>query len=443
MGIVKNQINKIKSPYLRKIIKPIYLTLLNTFKYVEKFLQLRYIRKVQKQKKKLEYQLINEKPQKIKVAFLVLNASIWKYDILFQKMLEDELFEPIIFICPHKQLTSKQRKEEIELIFNQFNELSYPILRPYDENNELLDLKQIFQPHLVFFTNPHDLSYSYFTIKHFNDVLTAYAPYSIMATKMPNLQYDKLFHNLLWRMYNETPIHHEMAKKYSRIKGKNSKVAGASIVETLTYSKSKNQAWNCESDKIKIIYAPHHTFNDLEEMNFSTVIENGYFMLEMAKKYHKQIHIAFKPHPLLKHKLYECIEWNKDKTDRFFKAWEEYDNTQIEQGDYTALFQGSDAMILDSISFITEYLFVDKPALFLLKNKETLNCFNEYGIKALENLEWAFNHTEIENFIKNTLDGIDSKKEKRAEFLATNFTFNNTNFSDFIINDIKKAISEE
>lgn len=440
MGFVKSKINKIKSPFLRGFIKPIYLLLLRGFKRLEKLSQMSRIKNAQKQNQRIVSSLKNDNPATIKVAFLVLNASVWKYDSLFNKMLSDNFFDPVIFICPHKDLSEEERINEVNFIKSQFEQLDYPVLAPYDNKNELIDIKKVFNPHIVFFTNPHELSYNIYSIENFSDVLTAYAPYSIMATKKPYLQYDQLFHNLLWRMYNETPIHHKMSKKYSRVNGLNSRVAGSSIYESLKFKESKSNVWKNKEGQKKIIYAPHHTFNDLEEMNFSTVLENGEFLLDMAIKYKNKIHIAFKPHPHLKSKLYEYPYWGKKKTDEFYSSWEELENTQVEEGEYIELFQQSDAMILDSISFITEYLFVDKPALFLFKNKRSLKLFNNYGSEALNCLEWSFNQKSIEGFILRVISEEDNRKEERNRFLNTNFSFRNETFSEFVINDIKDQL---
>jgi hypothetical protein len=440
MGYIKRQINKIQSPTLRGLIKPVYLFLLENFKKAQKLFQRRKIRQTQKSQKLIEKKIIDSNTETIKVAFLVLNASIWKYDILFKQMLDHKNYEPTIFICPLKELSVSDQRKEINRIQNQFKVKNYPFLTPFDKKDELIDLKALFKPDIVFFTNPHELSYRIFSIENFLDTLTCYAPYSIMATNKPYLQYDKLFHNLLWRFYNETPIHHKMAKKYSRINGKNSRIAGSAIYEALSKRTNNVNVWKNKTGCKKIIYAPHHTFNDLESLNFSTIIENGSFMLEMAKKYKDKVYIAFKPHPVLKTKLYESHDWGKNKTDAFYDEWENLKNTQVEEGDYIDLFKQSDAIILDSISFITEYLFVNKPALFLFQDKKTINMFNQYGKSVLNCLEWSFNHESIETFIKNIIEENDTKKDERVKFVEENFTLNEIDFSSFIIEDIRQSL---
>ena len=49
-------------------------------------------------------------------------------------------------------------------------------------------------------------------------------------------------------------------------------------------------------------------------------------------------------------------------------------------GEYRAYFASSDAMILDSVSFMAEYLYVHKPALFLTREGERFNEFGETSL---------------------------------------------------------------
>ena len=53
-------------------------------------------------------------------------------------------------------------------------------------------------------------------------------------------------------------------------------------------------------------------------------------------------------------------------------------NTQTEFGEYRDMFLTSDAMILDSVSFMQEYLFTEKPLLVLRKEKDS-ESFNTFG----------------------------------------------------------------
>ena len=138
-------------------------------------------------------------------------------------------------------------------------------------------------------------------------------------------------------------------------------------------------------------------------------------MLDIASKYRKNVLLIFKPHPLLKAKLYKL--WGKEKTDIYFLLWKEGENTSISEGEYVDLFLTSDAMIHDSGSFVTEYLFVNKPVMRTINDLPLDKQFNDFALSCLDNYYKAYNKQDIDNFIQNVINGIDPLKEKRTKFV--------------------------
>lgn len=91
-----------------------------------------------------------------------------------------------------------------------------------------------------------------------------------------------------------------------------------------------------------------------------------YFFIYLAKKYEGKVSFIFKPHPNLRNSL--IINGYMKSVDDYEKYLDEFrklPNASVqEEGDYLALFDTSDAIINDSISFIGEYMYVNKPMLF-------------------------------------------------------------------------------
>ena len=81
-------------------------------------------------------------------------------------------------------------------------------------------------------------------------------------------------------------------------------------------------------------------------------------MLSFTEKYKDKIQIAFKPHPNLK-TVNKSSKSGKPNDD-YYDKWNSLDNGQLEEGDYFDLFLQSDAMIHDSVSFLSEYLYTMK-----------------------------------------------------------------------------------
>ena len=97
-------------------------------------------------------------------------------------------------------------------------------------------------------------------------------------------------------------------------------------------------------------------------------------------------------------------------------------NCQLEEGEFEELFLQSDAMILDSISFIAEYTAVNKPALFTVGRKARV-FLNEYGMENYKVLYEAKSDLkkEICQFIENVvINENDYKLNDRTEFMKKN-----------------------
>ena len=92
-------------------------------------------------------------------------------------------------------------------------------------------------------------------------------------------------------------------------------------------------------------------------------------MYEFAKA-HPEISWVVKPHPLLlKQAVRKKIFQSAESCEEYFKKWEALPNAQIYTGAYYQdIFATSDGMIHDSMSFVAEYQYVDKPMIFLTKN---------------------------------------------------------------------------
>lgn len=55
------------------------------------------------------------------------------------------------------------------------------------------------------------------------------------------------------------------------------------------------------------------------------------------------------------------------------------DFTQLDEGEYESLFYYSDAIIHDSSSFLAEYVFTNKPALYLMNPEKINSLVNDFG----------------------------------------------------------------
>ena len=231
--------------------------------------------------------------------------------------------------------------------------------------------------------------------------------------------FNRDFHNRMWRVFYETPLHVDMAQKSAINKGVNAVSFGYPLLDSFFFPKEniKNVWRPQEKKKKRIIWAPHHHM--LEKNRCSNFLDIYELMVEMAKKYQDEVQFVFKPHPELAKKLDTCIPgWNKQKREAYYHLWESMPNTQVCLDEYIDLFLTSDAMIQDCGSFTAEYICTYKPMLFLVANDGVVADWNECGKEILKHIYVSDKGKEIEHFIKHVvINENDVKKHDLKSFV--------------------------
>lgn len=391
--------------------------------------------------------------ENIKVVFFLYSSSMWKLGDLYDLFIKDKRFTPIIVICPWFKGDKKTKLDLMNDVEDFCVERNYNYVLGYKKQSDTwLDVKKELSPDIVFFAQPYmvdDVPVEFNITSYLKSSLPCYAPYGFNVDGKQQRQFNLAFLNLMWKGFYETPMHKMMAEKYADNKGVNVEVSGYPQFDEFSKIKQNGQTVDCWKIKDKavkrIIWAPHHTIEEnlYSITQFSCFLYYHSFMLELAQKYKSQIQIAFKPHPGLKPHLYAHPDWGKEKTDQYYDTWKNLANGQLEEGGYIDLFLSSDAMIFDSLSFMCEYLYVGKPYIFTMKNKEVKHSFNEFGEEAFCNIYHSYSESDIENFINETvIAGNDPMKSVREKFFREQLLPpNGVSASENIYNTIVSVVS--
>jgi hypothetical protein len=375
--------------------------------------------------------------EKIKVVFFALHSSVWKYDELYKMMVSDTRFETTILVCPVVDYGSMNMLSEMKKTIDFFHEKGYEVKKSYNSATEtFLDVKQAIDPDIIFYTNPYQgLIDDRYYITNFEHTLTCYVRYFFQSISVDEHGRDFIFHNRLWKFFCETDYHRKKSiNHYSPTNNEKYIYTGYPGVDGLTYEEktSSNNLSKVDINYKKIIWAPHHTIDANQELYLSNFLNYSQVMIDVVRKYSNQVQFIFKPHPLLKVKLYQHPDWGKDKTDKYYTKWENMPNAQLESNDYKASFNNSDAMIFDCNSFVIEYLYTGKPALFTFTHDEVKSIFNDFGKKSLSYHYHGYCEKDICEFIERiVLNGDDYKRKDREKF-----------YDDYLIPPNNKTASE-
>lgn len=383
--------------------------------------------------------------EKIKVAFLAISAAQWPAEEVYRLMETDRRCECYIVVCPLSGRDKEDMKRTYIQTYQFLEQSDHEVRKAYDEENErYLEWEELGgMPDIVIHLSPwyRALPEKYqieaFPLKCIN----CYIPYGIYVENsedgkyLDNVAYNKGFINMLWRVYTDSERNLEGYKSYELLHGKNVLYSGYAKMDYFfnkrPYGKDEiKRIWkipeNTDVNEIKrVIIAPHHSIRSSAGLIFSTFPKNVYFWLYLAKKYKDKISFIFKPHPNLRHRAVETGVFESfDAYDAYLEEWESLPNAKVvQESSYREIFATSDGMIMDSISFLAEYMYVDKPLLFLRRKGQ---AFNDLGKEILECCyqKGGDDYMGIEEFLEQTiLGGKDERKKVRNAVFDRNLNY--------------------
>lgn len=358
---------------------------------------------------------------KIKIAFLgyALGDTCDIFSNLYYKFAADDRFDPYMVIVPNNHGDENEMQVLLDSAQRFLSGRGIPFVSGYDsQTGRFVDISETINPDIVFMTHHYDWFAREFRIESFEDKIVYITPYSYFLDD--NLKYnantDAYFfaHKCFFETKDLGTLWRREAKNK---KNKSSPFLGFLKIDDLLFSKTAvKDVWKIADKKVKrIIWAPHHL-----DAPLSNFLEYGDLFLELVKS-RGDVQIAFRPHPGLMDSLRRVAKWTDERINAYWKQWSDLPNGFVSTGEFKDLFFTSDAMILDSISFIAEYLVTGKPSLVNDPKNKGFK-FNAFAEKIKENLYRSSSWSEIKNFVDQVVvGGNDAMKSLREKLLRENF----------------------
>lgn len=396
---------------------------------IEKFIPMSLVEQYRKSKRALywwrqrnayqkEVKRLTKIDRPLNVLFLVLYPSVWKYDSVYRLMELDKRFNPHILVCPVVDNTDGRMIERMNQCFEYFKSKGYKVTEAYNEEANSYVAVESMQPDILFYASQWDQHYDVrYRSKILFKYLKCYVNYSYKNNPF-EWSIASAFQGYMWMYFSECEDNKELALSFNKKEFQNIHVVGYPMYDEVQDTIATGKDWKIQDKKLKrIIWAPHHSIEGHDGLiKLSTFLLYSDTMLQLAEKYKDQAQFVFKPHPQLRAVLYEHPDWGKERTDAYYAKWENGENTAFVNGAYIDLFKSSDAMIHDCHSFTVEYLYVNKPVMFLA-NYDREGQSNKVGKKAFDCHYHALSAEDIEAFVRDVvIGGKDTKREIRNEF---------------------------
>ncbi len=352
---------------------------------------------------------------KIKIAFVTLEAAQWCGEDLYNFFACDKRFETTVF------LSIDFHKEINELIMDDFQR-GIEQFRQHGINIVALDNKEDIVPEqdIFIFLTPYLswLPYMFLPSKITPKTLFVHVPYAFDSALHNDEFYSKILFIVGWKVFFSSVPGLKIYEEKSIVGMPRGVYSGYPRMD-IFFDKNAKLEFNWKitrPDAKKIIWAPHHSIKGGPAIKYATFQWNYRFMYEFAKA-HPETSWVVKPHPML---LYTSVTEGVFPTVEAFKkylqAWDDLPNAQVYTGAYYQnIFATSDGMIHDSASFISEYQFANKPMIYLTRDTQ---WHNELG-KAILNVSYLVDGQDLDGIAatiqKVFIEGNDYKAAERKK----------------------------
>lgn len=383
---------------------------------------------------------ISEK--KIKLVYILYTGSMWSCQEMYEKFAEDERFSQTVVIVHKDGGNDFEYDETIKTLKTKNINVT-----GVDDGGK----KIIKDADIIVYLYPYEVYPAFVDFPNLKlSKLIIYIPYGFHLANIEG-KYNNFMHINSWKFYADTRAYKELMAKNCFVGDSHIFYVGYPKMD-IFYSGRRLECklWRPDSNKkqVKIVYAPHYSVASDDSVKFATFGDNYRLLLELAKKYKEQTSWIVKPHPLLRKTAVKAGIFNSEKEyNEYLKEWINIGNVSVvESGTYMDIFETSDAMILDSISFLMEYQYVHKPLLLLGNNNQNFLEIGNELMKVLYRCD-GDDIESIESFIEEVvIRQKDKMKEDRENFFSEQIDYYKANgyrtASEAIYDDIAAAFEQ-
>lgn len=380
---------------------------------------------------------------RLRVAFLVCDASMFSGESVLLRLREDPRFEPFIAVAPRVTRGERFLRETLEKTCAQLEAKYGAVTRLYDPETrraEHLEADIVFST--VIYEDQTLADYTTERLSHRALVAMLYYGYGGLVrtneTKTPYLP------NLVfaWRYFVSNEANRRVSVAANARLAANTLACGYTKMDRLADLLAR-AARERTGRRPKVVLAPHHTIErGPDGLRLSTFIANAELYQELPREF-PEIDFVFRPHPLLFPRLATAKWWGEERTAEYRRRLEANANVEFQQGgDYFATFAESDALIHDCGSFLAEYFYTGRPQCYLLENAAAVEeQFLPFARRLFAHVTPAYDGAAVRRFLRETvLGGNDPDREARVRFAREEVCVNHPDATGGVIAAVLRGI---
>ena len=366
------------------------------------------------------------------ICFLVSSLPMWRLQDFYELLAKDSRFSLQIILLPFQTYAPKERDRcmrELKQFFDKRN-CPYEMFDSPSIQNQWKERR----PDIIFYQQLYSTIYPEpFEIDLNLDKLICFIPYSLMTCR-GDWVYNTKHTNVAWKLFYPTRMHLDFARRHSFNRAGNVSVVGEpNAVKYLSSAYAFPWKPQSEGRPKRVIWAPHFSISETGYLHRASFLWMAELMKEIVRQYEGRIQFVLKPHPRLVSSLYSHPDWGEEKTNRYFDWWNSAPNAQVETGQYIDLFMTSDAMIHDCGSFTAEYLYTNKPVLFVSNDfKGAYSSLDYFGTKCMDLHYKGGSEEDVFSFLDKVVLGEDDPlAAERRRF-----------YDDILVNEASREVGK-
>lgn len=328
-----------------------------------------------KQVSNLTLRKLGPEAAKIRVVFIVQSIPMW--DALagvYQAMVEDDRFHPMIVSIDHSHLGRAEFAGEIDVHLD-LERQKIAHVRLNVASHDALDILRNLQPDVIFRQQQwdapvppglrtHEITFARLCIVPYGMGVLANPDAKGEEDEAYELNYDQVYHRLAWKVFCETEKTLSYYRSFQHSDPDKFILAGYPKLDRLMEARGQG-VWPIAEPagrSFRVVWAPHHSLA-VHNSGFG-VFHRIYRQMFDWARHSPDIQFVFKPHPALAYSVSRSGVVAPDEYASFLQAWSALPNCAVCEGDYAKLFDASDLLLTDGVAFLTEYHLFRKPIIF-------------------------------------------------------------------------------
>ena len=379
--------------------------------------------------------------ERLKVAFLVCDASMFSGESVFLRMRDDPRFDCFVAVAPRTSRGEEFMRATMDKTVAALSARYGAAVVPLRGDAHGIDADVVFTSVIY-----EDQSLPAYTVERLSErSLVAVLYYGYGGLFVSNEKKTPFLPNIVlsWRYFVSNAATLATMTSRNPLLAANAAVSGYCKMDRLEAEKAK-AAGKAASRRKKVLVCSHHSIDPDGVLALSTFLSGAEALLRLPAQF-PEVDFVFRPHPLLFVRLASPKWWGPEKTEAYRATLASYPNVELQQGgDYFATFAASDALVHDCGSFLAEYFYTGRPQCFMVRDDTTVERqFLPFAKVLLRRVYTARRPDDVAAFVRDVVvRGEDPMKEGREAFAVAEVCVNHPDASGKVVASVMEGIEK-